>query len=62
MIMAVQELTVMIVVLAAAAWLGFRAFKALRRKGCGPACGGCGTIDFSKIEAQIKAAESAKRN
>ena len=55
--MTIQEIAVMIVVLLAASYLGLRAYRALRRKECGSGCGACGTIDFAKIEARIKAEE-----
>lgn len=58
--MLIQEIAVSLIVLTAAGWLGLRSYKALKRKDCGSGCGACSTIDFAKVEAQIKAAESKK--
>ena len=41
--------------------MGYRQFFANGNAGCAKGCGGCGAIDVKKIEAQITAANAAKK-
>ena len=59
--MPLQEIAAIVIVMVAAVYLIMRSYGALRKKNCASGCGACGTIDFAKIEAQIKAAEAKKK-
>jgi bacterioferritin-associated ferredoxin len=50
-----QEILLVVVFVAALAYLGFIVYKSFQSKsGCASGCGKCGAVDFAKIEKQLK--------
>jgi hypothetical protein len=53
--MLLQEILLVVVFVAALAYLGQMVYRSFRAKtGCASGCGKCGVVDFAKIEKQLK--------
>jgi hypothetical protein len=57
--MILQQVLVGLIFLGAIAYIGSIVYKIFQAKtGCASGCGKCGTIDFAKIEQQLKEKEN----
>jgi len=57
--MILQQVLVGLIFLGALAYIGSMVYKIFQAKtGCASGCGKCGTIDFAKIEQQLKEKEN----
>jgi FeoB-associated Cys-rich membrane protein len=53
--MFLQQIVLILIFLAAVAYVGFMLYRSFQAKsGCASGCGKCGAIDFAKIEQKIK--------
>ena len=50
-----QQVIIILLFVAALAYLGRMLFRAFHAKSCATGCGKCGAVDFDKIEKQINA-------
>jgi hypothetical protein len=53
----IQQIVVLLIFLAAVAYIGrllYKSFTAKSGSGCDTGCGKCGAVDFEKIEKQLK--------
>lgn len=50
-----QQVIIILLFVAALAYLGRMLFRAFDAKSCATGCGKCGAVDFDKIEKQINA-------
>ena len=54
-IMLVQQILLAIIFLVRLFYMGYMAYRSFRTKsGCATGCGKCGSVDFAKIEQQMK--------
>ncbi|MGV3589440.1 MAG: FeoB-associated Cys-rich membrane protein [Adhaeribacter sp.] len=52
----IQQIIILLLFIAAAVYVGRLVYKSFTAKsGCAKGCGACATIDFNKIDKQIKA-------
>jgi len=51
----VQQILTAILFVVALLYVGRLIYKSFQAKSCATGCGKCGAVDFSKIEAQLKA-------